>query len=65
MTNPSARETMRNELDKVQAAQRACLTDAGHVKSFCRYRYQQLLEDERQLMAGLEVLDRLNTGITL
>jgi len=50
---------IKKELDRVQQAQAECVTEAGHVKSGCRYRYQMLVEKAKELKGSLDWMKEL------
>lgn len=55
----NALDKRKERLSQIQAAQRECLTDYGHVKTNCRYKYQILLDDEvrlKSIIAFYEIL---------
>ena len=52
---------LQYELRKVQQAQAECVTEAGHVKSGCRYRYQILVEKAKELKGSLDWMKKLSS----
>ena len=54
---PTAIETMRTELKRIQATQAECLTDHGSVKGHCRYRYQILVQKAKEFKNSIEWLE--------
>lgn len=53
---PSAIESMKAELARVQEAQGECVNVYGYVVPHCRYRYQLLLRKARELRDGIEFM---------
>ena len=56
----TALETLRAELTSIQQRQTACITEAGHCRSECRYAYQELVHAAREYQQAIEFLE--NTG---
>lgn len=46
-------ETMKHELRKIEIAGNECMTDSGHVKTECRYRYQTLVNQARAFQESI------------
>lgn len=57
MRNPTALETMKSELRRVQLAQQECLSETGYVRPCYRYKYQILVERGVMLREGIEYLE--------
>lgn len=53
---PSAIETMKAELARVQAGQEECINIYGYVVPHCRYRYQILLRRARDLKGSIDFM---------
>ena len=56
---PSAIETLKAELARVQEAQVECVTEYGAVKPECRYRYQLLCRKGQEIKGSLDWITSL------
>ncbi len=59
MTKPSALETMRNELLRIQSAQHQCIDKYDIVKPHMRERYLTLTKEAEKVRSAIEVWHRL------
>lgn len=60
--NPSALQTMKKELARIQSAMSECISEDGIIYSHCRYRYQILVSKANEFKAGIDWLEA--QGIT-
>lgn len=65
MDNPQAKpfarpiQTMKRRMRKLQLLQLDCLTQWGHVKSACRYEYDQLTKEIAEYQKSINFLQEL------
>lgn len=55
----TAIEALKEELQKIQAAQAECVTEWGGVKPECRYRFQILIRKAQELRESIKWMTEL------
>ena len=55
----TALETLREELAKIQRAENECVNEFGIVKPGCRYRYQILIQQAKDLKSSINWLSKV------
>lgn len=61
---PSALQTMKKELARLQAAMSECVDDAGIEYPWMKYRHQILIRKAKEFKAGIDWLEAQEIGKT-
>jgi len=59
MPKPTAVQTMKRQMLRLQQAQSFCVDDYGVVKTYCRERYQILTLEIRSIKEAIDTFERI------